>query len=103
MNVCCWWCLGAGYTLVQNHAFDTGNELYYFICNAGQCQTVYDCATYCKNTQACAGFNYVNGLCQLMSSTANVKAASGVIAGYITQSNLGLPQTPFGACPLPQQ
>ena len=82
---------GVGYNLLANTAYATGSDLFNFYCAGGQCLTVYDCATYCKNTARCAAFTYANGMCNLKSVATAQIAMSGAFAGLITQSNVNAP------------
>lgn len=82
---------GVGYNLLANTAYATGSDLFNFYCAGGQCLTVYDCATYCKNTARCAAFTYTNGMCNLKSTATAQIAMSGAFAGLITQSNVNAP------------
>ena len=73
--------------------YSPGGVLYSFYCNGGQCLTVYNCATYCKNTARCLAFTYVNGMCYLMSAETPLTAMAGSTAGRVTMSNIN--NTPY--------
>lgn len=82
---------GQGYTLYENEIYTSGTDLYNFYCAGGQCQTVYDCATYAKNTANCEAFTYLNGVCYLKSAPTTLQATTGAYSGLITQTNVVTP------------